>query len=55
MKLCTKQCGKQTKGLRTVKVSSKGRMFHSFLSTGVSWKPLSTAVSASCSDLDQHK
>ena len=55
MNLCTKQCGKQTKGLRIVKVSSEGRMFHSFLSTGVSCKPLSIAVSPSCSDLDQHK
>ena len=46
VKLCTKQCGKQTKGLRTVKVSSKGRMhmFHSFLSTGISRMP-SGAVS----------
>ena len=44
--LFTKQCGKQTKGLRTVKVSSKGRMhmFHSFLSTGISRMP-SGAVS----------
>ena len=46
MNLFTKQCGKQTKGLRTVKVSSKGRMhmFHSFLSTGISRMP-SGAVS----------
>ena len=48
MNLCKKQCGKQTKGLRTVKVSGKERMFHSVLSTGVSCKPLSIAVSQGC-------
>ena len=42
MNLFIKQCGKQTEGLRTVKVSGIGRIFYSFLSTEISCMPSGT-------------
>ena len=40
--LFIKQCGKQTEGLRTIKVRGIGRIFYSFLSTGISCMPSGT-------------